>query len=423
MNALSVLVFNSGSSSLKFSFFRMESSLFEDSIFNDASNEKSPTESILNQTVLPETFQLKTLLNGEIEMAAESSPRFCVRDVNNKKLIDEKIQLENHAAATLHIIQYLAECNTPSPEVIAHRVVHGGPNLRQHCLINDKVIRQLEASVAFAPLHNQAALSIIYNTRKIFPHLPHIACFDTTFHVDMPDVAKWLPIAKALQSAGIQRYGFHGLSCESIVAQLGKLLPEKLIIAHLGNGASVTAIKNGQSIDTSMGLTPSGGLMMGTRSGDIDPGVLIYLMREKGYDLDALDHLINHESGLLGISGLSGDMRILHRSASINPQAQLAIDLFCYAVTKQIAAMIAVLNGIDLLVFTAGIGENDALIRAAIVSKLTFFGLRLDSEKNQAVMIDNNINDISDINTQAKVMVIRSTENAQIARHAYSLLN
>lgn len=417
MNALSILVFNSGSSSLKFSFFRMESSFFDDS-----TNGKSPTESILNKSVLPETFQLKTLLDGEIEMAEVSSHRFYVRDTTNKTLMDGKIQVENHVDAALHIIRYLAGFSAPSPEVIAHRVVHGGPNLRQHCIIDDKVIRQIEACVAFAPLHNEAALSIIHFTRKIFPQLPQVACFDTTFHVDMPEVAKLLPIANALQSAGIQRYGFHGLSCESIVTQLDKLLPEKLIIAHLGNGASVTAIKHGQSIDTSMGLTPSGGVMMSTRSGDIDPGVIIYLMREKKYDLAALDDLINHKSGLLGVSGLSGDMRTLRQSASLIPEVQLAIDLFCYAVSKQIAAMIAVLNGIDLLVFTGGIGENDASIRALLIAKLNCFGLHLAREKNQAVTTDSDINYISDISAPTQVAVMHSTENAQIARHAFRLL-
>lgn len=420
MNALTILVFNSGSSSVKFSFFRMEPTFF-----GDSTNEKSAAELKLNQTVLPETLQLKTLLNGEIEMAEKSLHRFYVRDATNKTLVDEKIQVENYADAAMHIVRYLAGLSTPSPDVIAHRVVHGGPNLRQHCFINEKVVKQLEASAVFAPLHNQMTLSIINTTLKIFPLLPQVACFDTTFHVDMPDVAKLLPIAKALQSTGIQRYGFHGLSCESIVTQLDKLLPEKLIIVHLGNGASVTAIKNGQSVDTSMGLTPSGGIMMGTRSGDIDPGVLIYLMREKGYDLAALDHLINHQSGLLGISGLSGDMRTLHQSALLNPQAQLAIDMFCYAASKQIAAMIAAINGIDLLVFTGGIGENDALIRAAIGAKLAFIGVRLDSVKNQSVVIDNNINInyISAIDACCQVVVMHSTENAQIARHAYRLLN
>ena len=416
MNALAILVFNSGSSSLKFSFFRMESSFFDDS-----TNVKSPTESILNKTALPETFQLKTLVTGEIEMLPENSGRFYVKDALNKTLIDKQICSATNSDAALHIIQYLAGFSTPTPEVIAHRVVHGGVNLSQHCFINDKVIRQLQASVAFAPLHNQTALDIIQFTRNRFPQLLQVVCFDTTYHADMPDVAKLLPIAKALQSAGIKRYGFHGLSCESVVSQLGKILPEKLIVAHLGHGASVTAIKNGQAIDTSMGLTPSGGVMMGSRSGDIDPGVLIYLMREKNHDLASIEALINHQSGLLGVSALSSDMRILHKASQSNPDAKLAIDMFCYCVAKQIAAMVLALNGVNALVFTGGIGENDGLIRAAICAKLAFLGLSLDVRKNQSLVIENKVNSIHDATSSCKVFVMAANENEQIARHTFRL--
>lgn len=416
MNALTILVFNSGSSSLKFSFFRMESSFFDDS-----TNERFTTESILNQMPLPETFPLKTLLNGEIEMAPEKLSRFCVKDAFNKTLIEEQISVSTYTDASLHIIHYLAGFSTPMPEVIAHRVVHGGASLRQHCFVNDKVIRQLEASVAFAPLHNQIALDIIHFTRKTFPQLPQVLCFDTAFHADMPDVAKVLPIAKALQSTGIQRYGFHGLSCESVVFQLGKLLPEKLIVAHLGHGASVTAIKNGQSIDTSMGLTPSGGVMMGTRSGDIDPGVLIYLMRENKHDIASIEALMNHQSGLLGVSGLSSDMRILHEASQSNADAKLAIKLFCTSVAKQMAAMASVLNGVDAIVFTGGIGENDALIRHDICIKLDFLGISLNTEKNQSLMNQNKINSIKDTTSSCQVFVVAAKENEQIARHTFRL--
>ena len=417
MNALSILVFNSGSSSLKFSFFRMESSFFDDS-----TNEKYTTETILNQMPLPETFPLKTLLNGEIELAHEKISRFRVKDGFNNTLINEQISAISYTDATLHIIRYLAGYSTPMPEVIAHRVVHGGAALRQHCFVNDKVIRQLDASIAFAPLHNQIALDIIQFTRKRFPKLPQVLCFDTTFHANMPDVARVFPVAKSLQVKGIQRYGFHGLSCESVVFQMGKLLPKKLIVAHLGHGASVTAIKNGQSIDTSMGLTPSGGVMMGTRSGDIDPGVLMYLMREQTNDLAALETLINHESGLLGVSGISSDMRILHAAAPLNPSAKLAIDMFCYSVAKQIAAMASALNGVDSIVFTGGIGENDALIRASISAKLAFLGVHLDAAKNQSKMARNTINLISDTSSRVALVVLNANENAQIARHAWALL-
>ena len=404
----------------------MESSLLEDD-----TDPELFTATLLNASTPPEAFQLKTLLEGEIELSdndknnIKDKNNFYVKDASSKTLLTAPISVANHADAVLHIIRYIASFNIPTPDAIAHRVVHGGPNLRQHCLIDDKVVSELTLMSGFAPLHNQAALAIIKFSRDTFPNLPQIACFDTTFHARMPDVARFLPIAKELQLTGIQRYGFHGLSCESIVAQLNNavhLRPSKrLMIAHLGNGASVTAVKNGQSIDTSMGLTPTGGVMMGTRCGDIDPSILVYLMREKKYDANALDALINHQSGLLGVSGLSSDMRVLHEVATTNPNAQLAIELFCYSLAKQIGAMIAALNGIDTLVFTGGIGEHDAIVRQMTCSQLGYFKIVLDDEKNQIVHADN-IHTISDTSATCAVRVVKSQENTQIARHAALLL-
>ncbi|MGQ0621171.1 MAG: acetate/propionate family kinase [Panacagrimonas sp.] len=284
------------------------------------------------------------------------------------------------------------------PDGIGHRIVHGGPSLRQHCLIDDAVIQQLEAATAFAPLHVPAALSLMRFAQTQFPGVPQVACFDTQFHAALPDVARVLPISRELQAQGIQRYGFHGLSCESIVRQLGPNLPRRLVVAHLGNGASITAIRDGRSIDTTMGMTPSGGVMMGTRSGDLDPGVLIHLMREKKFDLAMLEELIDHRSGLLGVSGLASDMRRLHEAAKSNADARLAIEMFCTSVRKQIAAMITVLSGVDLLVFTGGISENDAKVRAAICEGLSWIG-------------------------HLAVQVLPSQEDEQIARHAWALVS
>ena len=434
MKAMTILVFNSGSSSLKFSFYRMESSLFDEDI-----DLESFTETILNESLPIETFNLHTLIQGEIELlAAKDKHNFYVKDANNITIHTASISVINHTDAALHFIRYMASFKTPTPHAIAHRVVHGGPNLLQHCLINDKVVRELMQTIEFAPLHNQAALEIIEYTRRTFAHLPQIACFDTTFHASMPDVARVLPIAKELQLSGIRRYGFHGLSCESIVWQLNNAAllrtPKRLIIAHLGNGASVTAVKNGQSIDTSMGLTPSGGVMMGSRCGDIDPGVLIYLMRKKNYDCNAIEALVNHQSGLLGVSGVSSDMRVLHEISATNPNAQLAIEMFCYSVAKQIGAMVTALNGIDTLVFTGGIGEHDAIVRQKICDQLIYLKIVLNDEKNRneknsdaknLQVKTNNTDDIttiSDANSACAVRVIKSQENAQIARHAAILL-
>jgi acetate kinase len=317
-------------------------------------------------------------------------------------------------------IQQIGEClasrDLPAPDAIGHRVVHGGPRLRQHCLIDENVLRELEAAAAFAPLHTPATIAIIRFAREHFPKAPQAACFDTAFHAGLPDVARTLPIAKALRNDGIQRYGFHGLSCESIVRHLADDLPDRLLIAHLGAGASVTAVKAGKSIDTSMGLTPSGGMMMGARSGDLDPGILIYLMRTRQFDAAQLETLIDRHSGLCGISGVGGDMRQLREAAADNADAHLAIQMFCYSARKQIAAMIAVLDGVDALVFTGGIGENDAATRSEISRGLAWIGIDLNVARNQRA--DNPINGAT---SRCRVLVVPSREDEQIARHTWTL--
>lgn len=255
-----------------------------------------------------------------------------------------------------------------------HRIVHGGPALRQHCLIGDDVLVQLAAAAEFAPLHVPPALELIHATMEHFHGLPQVACFDTAFHAGLPDVARLFALPRELIADGVERFGFHGLSCESILRRLENV-PDRLVIAHLGNGASITAVRGGRSVDTSMGLTPTGGVIMGTRTGDLDPGVLTFLMRRHGYGPQQLEDVIDHRSGLLGISGLSSDMRSLHAAAGTNPAAALAIEMFCYSVRKQIAAMAAALGGIDLLVFTGGIGEHDEAARDAICEGLTFLNI------------------------------------------------
>ncbi|MEP6839645.1 MAG: acetate/propionate family kinase [Bradyrhizobium sp.] len=384
--ALTVLALNSGSSSLKFGLYDVGAS------------------------------QTEMLLAGEAEFD-DKNGKFHAENFHRKALISESTPLPGQREAVIRIGRLLADCKMPPPVAIGHRIVHGGPSLRRHCLIDDAVLRQLEEATVFAPLHVPPALSVIRFAREHFPGLPQAACFDTTFHAEMPDVARILPIAKDLQSDGIQRYGFHGLSCESIVHQLADEVPDRLIIAHLGNGASVTAVKGGKSIDTSMGLTPTGGVIMGTRSGDIDPGVLVYLMRVKGFDAAKLEELVDHRSGLLGISGVGSDMRRLHEAAPLNSDAQLAIQMFCYSVRKQVAAMIAALGGLDLLVFTGGIGENDEEAREAICNGLSCFGIELDLGRNRSAE-----NLIGASTSRCAVRVMASQEDEQIARHARALV-
>jgi acetate kinase len=328
-------------------------------------------------------------------------------------LLSETISRPGRREAMAHIAQRLTDSKLPAPRAIGHRVVHGGPKLRRHCIIDDEVLTQLEAATAFAPLHIPPALAVIRFARQHFPGLPQVACFDTAFHAAMPDVARILPIPREFLAEGIQRYGFHGLSCESIVRQLARDMPGRLIIAHLGNGASVTAVKGGKSIDTSMGLTPTGGVIMGTRSGDLDPGVLVYLAREKNLDAAKLEELVDHRSGLLGISDVGSDMRKLHDAAPSSAGVRLAIQMFCYSVRKQIAAMIAVLEGIDMIVFTGGIGENDAQVRAAICAGLSWIGVDPGETR---------INSPSHAASRCAVRVLPSREDEQIARHAWGIV-
>jgi acetate kinase len=384
---LTVLALNSGSSSLKFGLYDVGYS------------------------------QTEMLLSGEAESIGDKESRCHAQDSRGNTLLSEIGSIPTQREAIIRISRLLVDAKMPAPAAIGHRIVHGGPKLRQHCLIDDEILQQIESAVAFAPLHIPSALSIIRFAQERFPGLPQVACFDTTFHTEMPEVARVLPIAKELRSEGIQRYGFHGLSCESIVHQLASDLPDRLIIAHLGNGASVTAVKRGKSIDTSMGLTPTGGVIMGTRSGDLDPGVLVYLMREKKFDAAMLEDLVDRHSGLLGISGIASDMRRLQEAASSNADARLAIQMFRYSVRKQLAGMISALDGVDLIVFTGGIGENDWESRAAICDGLDWTSVSLDETRNRSAN-----NPINDSVSRCSVLVLPSQEDEQIARHTRALI-
>jgi acetate kinase len=384
---LHVLALNSGSSSLKFGLYRAQASGVE------------------------------ALISGEAGSIGAAQSTFAAQDTHQKALLCETTRIATQREAIIRIARLLAERDMPAPDAVGHRVVHGGPKLLKHCLIDAAVMRQLSAAVAFAPLHTPPALCVIRYAREHFPKLAHAACFDTSFHAELPAVARVLPIARKWQAQGVRRYGFHGLSCESIVRQLGADLPQRLVIAHLGNGSSITAVRNRQSIDTSMGLTPTGGVIMGTRSGDLDPGVLGYLLREKKFDAALLEELVDRRSGLLGISGVDSDMRQLRAVAPANADAALAIEMFCYSVRKQIAAMIAVLDGAELIVFTGGIGEHDPQSRAAICGGLSCMGVSLDAARNRAAQ-----DPISAAGSRCAVRVLASQEDEEIAHHTRGLI-
>jgi len=299
--------------------------------------------------------------------------------------------------------------------VAGHRVVHGGALYAQPTWITRSVLDDLKRLVPMDPGHLPQAISCIQVVARRSLRLPQIACFDTAFHQTMPRRAKALPLPRRFASQGVVRYGFHGLSYESILHELAvsglDQRGKRTIIAHLGNGSSMVALRDGRSVDTTMGMTPTGGLMMGTRSGDIDPGALLFLAKRFNLTSDQLDAMVNTESGLLGVSNLSGDLRDL-QEASGNEHAQEAIDLYCYLARKQLGGLIAVLGGLDYLVFTGGIGQHSAQVRLGICSGLEELGIRLDGSLNSA-----NDRRISDKHGRTHVLVLPTNEDLMIARH------
>jgi acetate kinase len=350
---------------------------------------------------------------AEAEEVGSASGRLWMRGIVEQETRQPEY-VSSAGAAAQYCIQKLQDSSVPLPQAAGHRIVHGGARLREHQRITPEVMAQLEGAVRFAPLHLPPALDVLKRAMKIFPDMPHIACFDTAFHRTIPEFAARLPFSREFLDKGLQRYGFHGLSCESIVRALGPELAPRTVIAHLGNGCSITAVESGSSVETSMGLTPTGGVIMGTRSGDLDPGVLLALLRD-GYDANRLDALLNHHSGLLGISGLSSDMRELLNGRDKDPKARLAVEMFCYSVRKSIGAMAAALGGIDMLAFTGGIGEHSGVLRHEICSRLQHLGVSLNGSANQS-------NAAKIGSGKCDVRVIPTDEDLEIAIHARALL-
>jgi acetate kinase len=278
--------------------------------------------------------------------------------------------------------------------------VHGGPNLLTHQPITPQVLDELRSATHFAPVHIPQALSLIASAQSLFPSATQFACFDDVFHQTMPEVASHLPLPQRYFDAGVRRYGFHGLSYESLVHHFGAQLPERAIFAHLGSGASLCALRNSVSIDTTMGLTPAGGIPMGTRSGDLDPGVFVYLLRTEQLGPGEMEDLINHQSGLLALSSGESDVKSLEdRARSNDPHAKLALNVFAISVRKVIGAYVALLGGVDLFVFTGGIGEHSDYVRSAVTSGLEFLGLTAD-----------------------KIKIVSAEEEQQIARHCRRMM-
>jgi acetate kinase len=331
----------------------------------------------------------------------------------------ERVGADMAGATRAAIAQLLRDGSRPA--AVSHRIVHGGPSHVAPEWLTDAVLADLTSISDLAPEHVPGSLAAIEVARRMFPDLPQAVCFDTAFHRSMPPVAATYALPARCRDAGLRRYGFHGLSCEFIMRALGGIDPAaaqgRVIIAHLGSGASLTAVDDGRSRDTTMGLTPTGGVVMSTRAGDLDPGVVLYTLQHLTPDVPAGRHLFSHESGLLGVSGTSADVRDLLAAEPHDDRARLALDLFCYSVRKATAALAAALEGLDTFVFTGGIGEHSAVLRHRIVQPLGWMGLRLDHARNDA-----HAGVLSPDDAPVTVRRIATDEDAMLARHAYDLM-
>jgi len=380
-----ILCLNGGSSSLKFAVYGMG----------------GPTE--------------ERILSGAVEAIGADGGRVWLR-CGDKTLSDNSGSFPDHAEAIKTMFSALRDQGVKDLAAAGHRIVHGGPLFTTPQKVTSKLKDALKNLVPFAPLHLPSQLAMIEAVATHYPDLAQVACFDTAFHSNMPEVARRFALPQELWEQGIKRYGFHGLSYEFIVSKLGEEIGSRAVIAHLGNGASMVALKNGSPVDTSMGLTPTGGFMMGTRSGDLDPGVLLYLMN-KGYSADQMEKLLNHQAGLLGVSGQSSEMKTLMEKRQTDPAAAMAVEMFCYQVRKFIGAYAAVLGGMDTLVFTGGIGERSAAVRAEICSGLEYLGIALDVSAN-----GRNAETLSASDSRCIVRVVMTDEDLMIARHTCGVL-
>jgi acetate kinase len=319
----------------------------------------------------------------------------------------------------------LVHLDTGRVEAVAHRVVHGGARFREPVVIDEAVLSAIRDLEPIAPLHNTPALSAIDEARRALPEVPHVAVFDTAFHATVPDVAAVYAVPRLWRDWGVRRYGFHGLS----VAWSGERAPvllgvpaesTRLVVCHLGGGSSITAVRAGRSVDTTMGFSPLEGVPMTTRSGSVDPGALLFVQREHGLDADETERVLNHESGLKGLAGGSGEMIELEsRARNGDPDASLALDVFSYRVAGAVAAMAVAAGGLDALVFTAGIGEGSSMVRERVCALLTFLGVQLDSERNARTASDC---DIAADESQVRILVVRAREELVAARAVRTLL-
>jgi len=388
-----ILVINAGSSSVKFAVFETKA---DRSVAADA--------------------------HGQVEGIGTAGARFEIIDRNGRQLAGQPVAGNDHRAAVAAIHDWSAAHlgSEGSLAGVGHRVVHGGAEFSKPVLIDDRVVAALEALTPLAPLHQPHHIEAIRAMAATEPGISQVACFDTAFHHSQPAVARNFALPRALSAKGIGRYGFHGLSYEYIVSVLPEVAPEcvgkRIVIAHLGNGASLCAVENGRSIATTMGFTPLDGLVMGTRTGLIDPGVILYLLQHEGMTAAEIEKLLYEQSGLLGVSGISSDMRELLASGRV--EAAQAVDLFVYRIDRELGSLAAALGGLDALVFTGGIGEHAPEIRARVCRDAEWLGIHLDPPANAA-----GERCISRSNSRTSAWVIPTNENLMVARHTRRLLD
>ncbi len=392
---MKILVCNAGSSSLKFSLFEAEEELLLAEGGVDWS--RKPTRLVFRRT-------------GEEELR-------------------EELKLEKHADAIVRILDDLqagpsaALDSLEDLRAVGHRVVHGGERYTSAVRITPEVKQAIEELAELAPLHNPPALDGITAVEQVLPDVPQVAAFDTAFHSTLSEAARTYPVPqKWTREWGMRRYGFHGLShsyCAGRAAEMIDRQDLRIVIAHLGNGASVSAVRHGVCVDTSMGFTPLEGLMMGTRSGSVDPGMLVHLLRHKKLDVNTLDKALNYESGLLGVSGISSDLRQVLSQLPHNPDARLAVDVYVHRIVRTVGAMAAMLDGVDALVFTAGVGERSQEIRNRVCENLDYLGLELDRIANETCKPDA---DIATPASTARILVIATREDLTIMRETRRLV-
>jgi acetate kinase len=401
---MQILVMNSGSSSIKFSIFDVQAAPGGDA-----------------PTVAP-----RSLFEGELSDIGEAESTLTTRATGEgaEKSATKKVGIHGAGQAIGEVLEVVSGSGIPAFEAVGYRVVHPGPKLREHVRITDEVLRDLEAASEFAPLHDPEAVQMIRAFMQKFPTLAHYACFDTVFHQTMPAEASTYALPPEYAARGVRRYGFHGLSCESIVRQLKRAgdVPRRMVIAHLGSGCSVTALVDGRSVDTTMGLTPTGGVVMGTRPGDLDPGLVLYLLREApaGDRVGEVEALLNHASGMAAVSGMENDVRAM-RAASVNGDARatLALKIFTRSVTKAMGGFSWLLGGLDAIVFAGGIGEHDAKSRAEIAGGLGGLGVNIDPALNDGLNQEaaDSIQRISSQDSPTAVLVVPAREDQMIAVH------